>query len=426
MSDGTTDVGNENAGLRISDINTNLDLRVYDVDDEPVTDVDCVKIVQSDLHVYDGDDAPATDVDAMQAGGDAKARAHLRAELVTTRLANNCKDDEIERLRWSLEQIRQTQRVEATVSKHVEKVHAKKKRRDAASTATMRAEVDAKARSHLLSKPGHYAALTTQFPSMVAHTRPPGHPGTVFAPAGQRSLEQTHQQHLEAVLAEMRLCGFSAKLRKTTNNHHPKCATAVAHILQSDDKHRTFPMMIPRNQVTGRVGPKSATSSRFNCNKSNGGRRAIKDAALSEHTAKCRYGSDVDDAPVTAEDCETIANLDLYVYDVDDAPVTEVDCETIANLGLYVYDVDDVDDAPVTEVDSTHVAENGRIRRDETPKSQRCRRRAMKRCAKIQPPKNGKDDEVERLRHSREQNRLEQHIATLVEMRHRGFSSMRR
>jgi hypothetical protein len=31
---------------------------------------------------------------------------------------------------------------------------------------------------------GQYAALTTQFPSMVAHTLPPGHPGTEFAPAG--------------------------------------------------------------------------------------------------------------------------------------------------------------------------------------------------------------------------------------------------
>ena len=31
---------------------------------------------------------------------------------------------------------------------------------------------------------GQYAALTTQFPStMVAHTLPPGHPGTEFAPA---------------------------------------------------------------------------------------------------------------------------------------------------------------------------------------------------------------------------------------------------
>ncbi len=30
---------------------------------------------------------------------------------------------------------------------------------------------------------GQYAARTTQFPSMVAHTLPPGHPGTEFAPA---------------------------------------------------------------------------------------------------------------------------------------------------------------------------------------------------------------------------------------------------
>ncbi len=46
---------------------------------------------------------------------------------------------------------------------------------------------------------GQYAALTTQFPSMVAHTLPPGHPGTEFAPAGalDDALECAAKEHLE-------------------------------------------------------------------------------------------------------------------------------------------------------------------------------------------------------------------------------------
>ena len=48
---------------------------------------------------------------------------------------------------------------------------------------------------------GQYAALTTQFPSMVAHTLPPGHPGTEFAPAGvlDAALECAAKKHLEVV-----------------------------------------------------------------------------------------------------------------------------------------------------------------------------------------------------------------------------------
>ncbi len=45
---------------------------------------------------------------------------------------------------------------------------------------------------------GQYAALTTQLPSMVAHTLPPGHPGTEFAPAGvyDAALECPAKEHL--------------------------------------------------------------------------------------------------------------------------------------------------------------------------------------------------------------------------------------
>ncbi len=50
---------------------------------------------------------------------------------------------------------------------------------------------------------GQYAALTTQsrFPSMVAHTLPPGHPGTEFAPAGvlDAALESAAKEHPEVV-----------------------------------------------------------------------------------------------------------------------------------------------------------------------------------------------------------------------------------
>jgi hypothetical protein len=48
---------------------------------------------------------------------------------------------------------------------------------------------------------GQYAALTTQFPSMVAHTLPPGHPGTEFAPARvlDAALECAAKEHLEVV-----------------------------------------------------------------------------------------------------------------------------------------------------------------------------------------------------------------------------------
>ena len=45
---------------------------------------------------------------------------------------------------------------------------------------------------------GQYAALTTQFPSMVAHTLPPGHPGTEFAPARvlDAALDCAAKEHL--------------------------------------------------------------------------------------------------------------------------------------------------------------------------------------------------------------------------------------
>ncbi len=48
---------------------------------------------------------------------------------------------------------------------------------------------------------GQYAALTTQNPSMVAHTLPPGHPDTEFAPAGvlDAALECAAKKHLEVV-----------------------------------------------------------------------------------------------------------------------------------------------------------------------------------------------------------------------------------
>ncbi len=59
---------------------------------------------------------------------------------------------------------------------------------------------------------GHYAALTTQFPSMVAHTPPPGHPGTEFAPAGvlDAALECAAKKHLEVVTSRHSPSWFEA------------------------------------------------------------------------------------------------------------------------------------------------------------------------------------------------------------------------
>ncbi len=64
---------------------------------------------------------------------------------------------------------------------------------------------------------GQYAALTTQYPSMVAHTvtLPPGHPDTEFAPAGvlDAALECAAKKHLEVV----------------TNRRSPNWFEALAH-----------------------------------------------------------------------------------------------------------------------------------------------------------------------------------------------------
>jgi len=59
---------------------------------------------------------------------------------------------------------------------------------------------------------GQYAALTTQFPSMVAHTLPPGHPGTELAPAGvlDAALECAAKEHLEVVTSRRNPNWFEA------------------------------------------------------------------------------------------------------------------------------------------------------------------------------------------------------------------------
>ncbi len=50
---------------------------------------------------------------------------------------------------------------------------------------------------------GQYAALTTQFPSMVAHTLPPDHPGTEFAPGWCHGVG--HLLHLNVLQRSTRL-----------------------------------------------------------------------------------------------------------------------------------------------------------------------------------------------------------------------------
>ena len=63
---------------------------------------------------------------------------------------------------------------------------------------------------------GQYAAITTQFPSMIAHTLPPGHPGTEFAPAGEldAALECAAKEHLEVVTSRRNPDWFEADLER--------------------------------------------------------------------------------------------------------------------------------------------------------------------------------------------------------------------
>ena len=77
---------------------------------------------------------------------------------------------------------------------------------------------------------GQYAALTTQFPSMVAHTLPPGHPGTEFAPAGalDDALECAAKEHLEVVTSRVIQTGSRQIERLLTRRLHSEMNAPVS------------------------------------------------------------------------------------------------------------------------------------------------------------------------------------------------------